>query len=66
MSPEYVFFRMNGSGVVALGEAFSLPDDAAATQYAIEMQHENAVEIWSGKRKVGIVEPQRANPYFLG
>jgi hypothetical protein len=52
--PEYRLFRLDrsrhicGPAVVA-----SLDDDDAAIRYAIDLEHENEVEIWCGARWVG-------------
>ncbi len=62
MAPVYSFFRLNISGVVDTQERLSLKNDGSAMSYAEEMRHPSAVDIWDGRRKVGVVPPHRAEP----
>ncbi len=57
MAPEYNFFQMNASGVVDSAKVVKLRDDEAAITHAREMFHSGPVEVWTGKRKIGVVPP---------
>ena len=59
MLPIYQFCRLNRSGVIDTKEAASLNDDQSALLYATNLQHTDGVEIWHGRRKVGLVPPDR-------
>lgn len=54
---EYEFFQLNAWGVVDAARRMKLADDAAALSLAQSMCDGGAVEVWTGKRKLGVVPP---------
>ena len=52
---EYNFFRMNDSGVVDTAKRLKFADDGLATAYAHDLAHSGRIEIWSGRRRVGVI-----------
>ena len=57
---EYRFFKINAAGLIDSGQRLRLIDDDAAMAHARALTEPRLVEVWSGKRRVGIVPPARS------
>ncbi len=57
MTSEYKFFRLNLSGVVDTAKVLKFSDDETAIGHARDFYHPGQVEVWAGKRRIGIVPP---------
>jgi len=55
--PDYRLYFHNSEGHFMRAEAIDVADDEAALAKARELDHAHCIEVWQGKRKVGIVEP---------
>lgn len=55
--PDYRLYFHDSRGHFMRAEDIDVADDDAARAMARELDHAHCIEIWCGKRKVGIVEP---------
>lgn len=55
--PDYRLYLQDEKGRFIKVEEVAVDDDEAAIAKARELRHEHCVEVWCGKRKVGIVQP---------
>jgi hypothetical protein len=58
--PEYRLYRLNELGrIMGPSVDIDVPDDAAVIAKAVEINHANIIEVWSGPRLVSRVDPKR-------
>ena len=57
MPIEYCFFRHSAGGIVDSAERLRFVDDAAALAHAQALRAAARIEVWAGKRRVGVVPP---------
>ena len=65
MACVYDFYRLNGFGVVDSAEALRLESDGLALLYARDMHHSGSVEVYAGRRRVGVLPPRPTDRYTV-
>ena len=55
--PDYRLYLHGADGHFMRAEAVDVADDGAALARARDLDYAYCIEIWCGRRKVGIVEP---------
>lgn len=55
--PDYRLYFHDSEGHFMRAQDVALPDDEAALAKAGELDHAYCIEVWCGKRKVGLVHP---------
>jgi hypothetical protein len=55
--PDYRLYFHGADGHFMRAETVDVADDEAALARARDLDHAYCIEIWCGRRKVGIVEP---------
>lgn len=58
--PDYRLYFMSADDHVVRAQDLDCPNDEAARAAARRLDHATVIEIWSGKRLVGRVEPEAA------
>lgn len=56
--PDYRLYFHDAAGRFMRAEVASVPSDEAALARARAIDHAHCIEVWAGKRMVGIVKPE--------
>jgi hypothetical protein len=53
---DYRFYYFEGA-LITRAEAVECADDGEALQQALELNRDELVEVWKGRRRVGLIKP---------